>query len=149
VGAAPVTIAAPDIYTAVERGTVDGVTWPQSGITGFALEEVIKYEILPGVMQVEPMTAINLDVWNKLPRHLQDVISEAADLTQYVGTSYWQLNIDREWEKMEAAGMQRLNLPPAEARKLVQIAYDKTWEKVIKDAPKDGPRAKELLTRIK
>ena len=148
-GVAPVTIAAPDIYTAVERGTVDGVTWPRSGITGFALEEVLKYEVLPGVMQVEPMTVVNLDVWNKIPKHLQDVLSESVELAEFVGTSFWYQNIVREWEKMEAAGMERINLPPAEAKKLVKIAYDKTWEKVLKDAPEDGPRMKELLTRIK
>jgi len=148
-GAAPLTIAAPDMYTALERGTVDGVMWPQAGITGFALEEVVKYEILPGVMQVEPLIVMNLDKWNSLPKHLQDFMLDTAYLMSFVGTSFWRENIEREWEKMEAAGMERINLPPQEGKKLVEIAYDKTWEKVLQDAPEDGAKMKKLLTRKK
>src|SRR5215470_15313961 len=38
-GATPVSIAAPDTYTALERGTVDGTVFPWEAIYGFKLAE--------------------------------------------------------------------------------------------------------------
>src|SRR5262245_21432946 len=45
-GAVPVPIAAPDAYSALERGTVDGTMFPWEAIFSFKLHEVIKHHTI-------------------------------------------------------------------------------------------------------
>ena len=44
-GAIPVSIPAPDTYTALERGTVDGTIFPWEAISSFKIAEVLKYHV--------------------------------------------------------------------------------------------------------
>jgi TRAP-type C4-dicarboxylate transport system substrate-binding protein len=59
-GATPVTIPPTEIYTAMERGVVDGFMWPNVGMISWGLQEVTKYQLKPGVFAMEPATMINL-----------------------------------------------------------------------------------------
>ena len=44
-GAIPVSIPAPDTYTALERGTVDGTIFPWEAISSFKLAEVLRHHV--------------------------------------------------------------------------------------------------------
>jgi hypothetical protein len=50
-------------------------------------------------------------------------------------------------ETMKKAGLTVITLPPNEAKQYHDIAYNSTWEMVIKGAPTYGPRFRELMTR--
>lgn len=149
-GAKPVTIPPADLYTALERGTVQGTYWPEAGITGFALEEVVKYELWPGIWQMQPGTLMNLDTWNKIPKEMQDVINECMEEAEYIAVAarIWEGQLDWEY-KMKPAGMKRVMLPAEDADKYVALAYSANWEEIIKHAPEYGPRLKKLLSREK
>lgn len=43
--------------------------------------------------------------------------------------------------------MEMIKLPDAEAEQFLKIARDALWEQVIKDAPKNGPRLKEVFVK--
>ncbi len=85
-GAAPVTTAGGEIYTALERGTIDATEWGTlwENITpGFY--KVAKYLIIPGIHQpTAPFELIiNNDVWNSLTPADQELIETAARLTTF------------------------------------------------------------------
>jgi len=149
-GAKPVTIPPSELYTALERGTVQGTYWPESGITGFALEEVVKYELWPGIWQMQPGTLVNLDTWNKIPKQMQDVINECMEENEYIAVAarIWEAYLDWEY-KMKPAGIARVILPAGEADRYTELAYSANWEQVIKHAPEYGPRLKKLFSRKK
>ena len=73
-GISPVTMSLGDIYTAMDRGLVDG--WAATPGTGlrFHLDEVTKYVIAHGFYQSNATVKMNLDTWNSLPKHLQDLM---------------------------------------------------------------------------
>jgi TRAP-type C4-dicarboxylate transport system substrate-binding protein len=146
-GATVITMPAPEIYTAMERGTVDGFMFPQTGFTGFAWEEVTKYQILPGVFQIEPASCIRLEVWNELPPHLQEVLlSSVRDMEGYfTAARLWFLQ--REWTYALGEGMKQISLPADEGGVFVKRAIDKTLEQVRKDDPKWAPRFEALFVR--
>ena len=50
-GIAGVNIAAPEVYTALERGTVQGYGWPLWGINDFGWDKLTKIRIDPGLLQ--------------------------------------------------------------------------------------------------
>jgi TRAP-type C4-dicarboxylate transport system substrate-binding protein len=146
-GATPVTIPPTEIYTSMERGVVDGFMWPNVGVISWGLQEVTKYAISPGVFQMEPATAINMEKWKKIPADIQAMIMEVMQDMEYIATMRNTLIEQKEDRVRKAAGMQTLTLPPEEAKKFYNTAYDKTWEYVIGMAPEYGPKLRELSSR--
>ena len=55
-----------EIYTALERGVVDGYGWPIQGIDELGLVPVTRFRIDPGFFVAPNEVLINLDVWKKL-----------------------------------------------------------------------------------
>jgi TRAP-type C4-dicarboxylate transport system substrate-binding protein len=47
-GGTAVTSTGPEVYTMLERNTVDGYGWPARGIFDFSWQKVTKYRIDPG-----------------------------------------------------------------------------------------------------
>jgi len=146
-GASPVTMPPPEIYTAMERGVVEGFMWPRVGMISWGLQEVTKFMIEPGVFQMEPATMVNLDRWKKIPKDLQDLLLEVIQAHEYIGTMRNYMIVEKEERVREKAGMKNIELPPKEAEKFVKTAYDMTWEEVIKRAPDYGPKLKKAMSK--
>jgi TRAP-type C4-dicarboxylate transport system substrate-binding protein len=146
-GASPVTMPPPEIHTAMERGVVDGFMWPKVGMISWGLQEVTKFMIEPGVFQMEPATMINLDRWKKIPKDLQELLLDAIQEHEYVGSMRNYMILEKEERVREKAGMKTLKLPPGEAEKFVKTAYDMTWEEILKAAPEYGPKLRKAMSR--
>ena len=142
-GASPVTMPPPDVYTALKRGVVDACMWPIL-ISDWGWHEVAKYAIFPGIFQIEPSTLVNLDTWNKLPKDLQDSMINAFKKLEPIGTKEFEVEVEKEWATQKAAGGEQITLPPAEAKKFREVAYEETWKEVIKMAPVYGPQFRKL-----
>ncbi|MEW6664520.1 MAG: TRAP transporter substrate-binding protein DctP [Thermodesulfobacteriota bacterium] len=146
-GASPVTLAPPELYNALERRIVDGYMFPTFGITGYAWHEVTKYKIEPQVFQAEPATIVNLDTWNKLPKHLQELLADVAKIFEYFGVA------DPLWVKEEEeyviakSGMRVITLPPKDAAAFYNLAYETTWKKVLEESPEYGARLQPMLKK--
>jgi len=146
-GASPVTMAPPELYNALERRIVDGFMFPTFGITGYAWHEVTKYKIEPQVFQAEPATLVNLDTWNKLPKHLQDLLTDVAKIIEYWGAadSVW---VKEEEEYVTAkAGMQVISLPQKDAELFRNLAYETTWKKILEESPEYGGKLRQLIAK--
>ena len=82
-GAAAVTMPGGEVYTSLERGTIDATEWGTLSINvPMGLHKIAKYIIIPGVHQ--PMVVwellINKKVWDKLEKRDQALIESAAKL---------------------------------------------------------------------
>lgn len=78
-GAVPVAIPAPDLYPALQRGTVDGTLFNLPTAAGYKLQEQIKYATDNMNLGLFPaLYVINEDVWNTLPEDIQTALVEAA-----------------------------------------------------------------------
>ena len=146
-GASPVTIPPTEIYTSMERGVVDGFMWPRSGMISWGLQEVTKYVVEPGVFQMEPATMINMNKWKQIPKDLQDIIQEAVEEVEYIGSMRNMMIVQNEDVIRKAAGMEYIQLSPEEAKKFRQICYDKTWEYVLERTPDYGPKLRKLMSK--
>ncbi len=146
-GATPVSMPAPEIFTAMERGVVDGFMWPKVGMISWGLHEITKYVVDPPILHMGSCTAMNLASWNKLPIDLQDVVMDAMKDMEYIGAMRNIMIAEYEDSVRKAAGMEFVPLSPEDARKLKSMAYEKTWEVVIKEAPEDGPKLRKLLSK--
>ncbi|UOA33115.1 Solute-binding protein [Sulfitobacter sp. DSM 110093] len=78
-GAVPVAIPAPDLYPALQRGTVDGTLFNLPTAAGYKLQEQINYSTDNINLGLFPaLYVINEDVWRSLPEDIQVAIIEAA-----------------------------------------------------------------------
>ena len=146
-GANPITIPPTDIYTSLERGVVDGFMFSKIGMTSFGFQEVIKYIIEPGVFQIEPVTVMNLDRWKKIPKDLQELLMDVMKDHEYIASMRSLMIEEKEDRVMEKGGMKITKLPPEEAAKYIKIAYDTTWEQIIKTAAEYGPKLRKAMSR--
>src|SRR6185436_7151219 len=82
-GVVPQQLGAPDIYPALEKGTIDAAEWVgpyDDEKLGF--NKVAKYYYYPGWWEGGPSLhhMVNLDKWNSLPKQYQSLIKTASAL---------------------------------------------------------------------
>ena len=79
-GTVPVPLPMPEVYLALERGTIDMATLNWEGSVAFKWFEVTKYrtELPIGLNASCLITAMNLDTWNSLPPDVQAIFTELS-----------------------------------------------------------------------
>lgn len=82
-GGTPVELPAPEMYLAMQRGTVEGALAPISSLPSYKIEEVADYTTTNLALgSACTVWLINEEVWGGLSSDTQDAIVEAAELTQ-------------------------------------------------------------------
>jgi len=148
VGANPVMMAPGDIYTGLERGVVDGFVWPAAQISEWGWEKVTKYVIEPPTpYQAIDVVLVNLDVWKKLPTHLQDLLIYSAKEDEFRTIVRALEYIPRENARLQKMGIQFLTLPEAEAKKMADAANSALWDAVISRDPENGPKFRDMISK--
>ena len=78
-GAVPVSISAPETYTALQRKTVDGALFSFYSVPIYKLDEVIGYSTTNANLGSYPIVyTINKSVWDSLEPDLQKILQETA-----------------------------------------------------------------------
>lgn len=121
-GAETVTLPPGEIFTSLERGVINGFTWPFVGISALQLHEVAGYQVLPTYWQTDIIELINLDVWEGLSQAQQDCLTEAAIAVEgMTAEAYEQLRAE-ELEVLDAAGVEQVELEGAEAEEYLELS---------------------------
>lgn len=146
VGAVPIGMPPPDVYTAMERGVVDGYILPPATIRDFGLIPVSKYMIFPGFYEPCQFVLINLDKWKKLPQHLQDLLTENTKKMAHYNIENIANHLKAEMDDFKKQGMTFTELPGAEASKFKKLAEDALYGVVLKKAPEEAKKIKEMIS---
>jgi TRAP-type C4-dicarboxylate transport system substrate-binding protein len=77
-GASVININASEIYTALERGTVDMMGWTQIGLMDLNWDRYIKYRILPEFFQTDLMIIVNQKKWESLSPKTRDILQRTV-----------------------------------------------------------------------
>jgi TRAP-type C4-dicarboxylate transport system substrate-binding protein len=146
-GGNPVVIPPTEVYAALERNVVDGYCWPATGIRDWGWDKQTKYVVDPGFYGVPNPLLINLNTWNKLPKKLQDLLTEAAVEAEKKVVALFEDLAQKERPILVKQGIQVIDLPPAEREKFLKVAFEEGWKDVLAKNPKTGPELKKLLTQ--
>jgi TRAP-type C4-dicarboxylate transport system substrate-binding protein len=142
-GGTTVTTAPGEVYTALERGVVDGYGWPITGIFDLGWEKVTKYRMEPPFYSVEVGVLVNLDVWKGLTDAQRKVLNDAALWLEGLDSEN-EAAIKAEREKQAKAGIQTIEFGAAEDKMFRQRANDVGWASVIKRSPENGAKLRQL-----
>lgn len=77
-GGTAVVIPFGELYSAAEKGVIDGLVWPAVGAVGFKFHEVTPYLAEPAFGTVSYLIMMNLDKWKSLNADTQKALLEAG-----------------------------------------------------------------------
>jgi len=145
-GASTVSLQLPEFYTALERGVVDAVPLPMGMVPlDNKLYEVSKYILHPPL----PITTTNSFLanakrWDRLPADVRKLImDELIAIEPEVFEFYTNIMYKAEAELVKK-GMEIVELPPEEVKKLYYAFTDHSWNVFVKKFPEYGPKVYEI-----
>lgn len=111
-----------DVYELLQKGTVDATVQSLGKFVEAKLWEVCDYLTNAMFISASAATTVNLDVWNKLPKDIQDIIIEEAQIAE---KAINELEIKLYYTYLDelSANMTVYNLPAAERAK---------WQEAVK-----------------
>src|ERR1700743_1731099 len=77
-GGTVVQTAPGEVYTALDRGVVDGYGWPITGVFDLGWNEKTKYRVDPGFYTAEVSVLVNKATWDKLTDAQKNVLRKAG-----------------------------------------------------------------------
>jgi TRAP-type C4-dicarboxylate transport system substrate-binding protein len=145
-GATLVQTQPSEIYTSMERNVVDGYGWPIQGIDELGLLPVTKRRVEPSFFVAPNEILVNLDVYNKLTAAQKKVLDNSAAWVETWLDKY-EVDEGEKAKKLQADnGIKVVSLTPADAEKYLKIAYDSSWDEIMKIAPENGPRLRQFMS---
>src|SRR6185436_2021058 len=87
-GATLMQTAPGEVYTALERGVVDGYGWPVGGIFDLNWQEKTKYRVDPGFYDAEVSLVANLKKWKSLTQAQKDLLMRHVIAHEAAATSW-------------------------------------------------------------
>jgi TRAP-type C4-dicarboxylate transport system substrate-binding protein len=143
----PVSMPPADVYSALERGVVDGLGWTYAGTLDYGFPEVAKYVVDHPFYSINSTILINKAVWEKIPQNLRDQLEKIAVDFEVEVAKYYDNYAKDEDARLKAKGVQLVRFAPDDAKKFDNLAYDAGWTEFLAKNPTDGERIKKMLTK--
>ena len=149
-GATPILMPAGDIYTALQRGVIEGFAWPETGLPQLGVAEMVKYRIDPGFYRANSIVIINDDVWTKLSKAEKDYLTKLAHEYEAASAEMMTREQEKEEKLLLDKGMKILTLEGAAANSYLKMAYNAMWERLEGLVKSDTSKLREkFYTEIK
>ena len=148
-GATVVQTAPGEVYTALERGVVDGYGWPITGVFDLGWNEKTKYRVDPGFYTAEVSILINKASWDKLNDAQKAVLTKAAQQIESEADAFFAKANAADTERQAKAGIKTITFDEAGAKKYYDEAYKAGWAGIVRQSPEHGPKLQQLFSKAK
>jgi TRAP-type C4-dicarboxylate transport system substrate-binding protein len=142
-GIAGVNIAAPEVYTALERGTVQGYGWPLWGINDFGWEKLTKMRVDPGFYNVVNTVLMNKSKYDQLAPAQRKVVDDAVVWFENDDVRYTADKTKETLDLQAKAGIKPVNFGPDWKKTAVSLY----WDDLKKLSPDVIAKLQPLLTK--
>lgn len=126
-GASSVNIPPGELYTGMQKGVIDGFSFLAIGLKDFKIHEVSKYLIRPTFGYVSFSIFMNKARFDKLKSNQQKFIIAAAMKSETDAMSVFRQKQIEEEKFLISNGMQTMDLPLSEQKKLGMIFGKTIW----------------------
>ena len=132
-GAAPVALPGTEVYTALERGVIDGTDYGTLAMNeGLGFHKVAKFPVYPGIHSMPVVDiSVNMDKWNALPDDLKELLTVAV--RDFARDQIQRVVIEdiKARETVVENGVELVSWSEEDRRKLREIAKG-VWEEYSK-----------------
>ena len=127
-GGAPVTMAGGEVYTALQKGVLDGAAWTLVGVKDFKWQEVASYIVRPVFGSITMMMSMNLKKYNSLTPEQRKWIDEAGKQAELDSDAFFKNLIAEELKYLQSAGMKITNMNPDDAKNVEKYWNEGLWK---------------------
>ncbi len=145
-GASVVTTPPGEVYTALERGVVDGYGWPIGGIFDLNWHEKTKFRVDPGFYDAEVSLIMNLPAFKRLTEAQRNYLQKQL-MALEADNTFWTKYAADEIARQAKAGITTISFDAATARAFRERAYAIGWEAAAKQSPEVANRFKPLFSK--
>ena len=131
-GASTINMKSSEIYTGLQRGTVQGFGWPFVGVPSLGLHKLVKYRVTPPYYQSNVVTTVNTAKWNSLSKKQKDFLNKIS--LEYEETSLAFINKERaiDDKTLRDAGVKDIALKGNAAKSYLATAHGEIWKTLAK-----------------
>jgi len=126
-GASPVGIQGGEIYSALERGVLDGTAWAAIGALDFKWYEVSGHALRPTFGTVTLPIFMNLQRFNALDAETQALLLELGEEIERIAVTVGEEVFVAETEKLQELGMTLAEVSPEAAGSVAQAWAESSW----------------------
>lgn len=124
-GAEPVGMPAPEIYTSMQRGVIDGLSFPWEGMKTFRLNELTNYHTQVPFYTLIFVATMNQNAYESLTPEQQQAIDENSGMK-------WAKKAGEVFAADDKAGKQQAKEAGHTIRVVENPLQDSAWEKPLK-----------------
>jgi len=149
VGASPTPVPASEIYTALDRGTIDATGFSHASMLSFRFNEISDWytvEMNPGTLNC-PMV-INTDAFDALPAQYKELLMEAKELGYTALKEANEAGTEKALDEFEQQGLEKVKFSDEEMSRFREKAADPVWQEWIEENEAAGVPAQELFDRV-
>src|SRR4029079_10038118 len=119
--ASVMTTAPGEVYTALERGVIDGYGWAIPALFDLNWQEKTKYRVDPGFYNAEVSLIMNLDKYKALAPKVRAALV-AESLCDEKQNDFWKTYNQQETKRQADAGIQTITFDAATSKAYVEKA---------------------------
>lgn len=143
-GGSPSVMPVSEIYTAAERGVIDGAGHNIFGNYQLGLHEVLPYLARPGFGVSSLMVVFNEDAWAGIPEEDQEIFLQIGRELEHRSLAHYEELIALETERMEEVGAEITEFGPEQRAVLDQVFADVLWQQAIDNSGEPAARIREI-----
>lgn len=145
-GATAVGVSSPDLFMALDRGTVDGILNITDGIWALKLEDTLKYCLYMPLTCDVTVNAMSLKTWNSLPGDVKAVIEDINNEMQWRYIEQWAPE-EEDFERLRKIGIEVIH-PSPEEKAAMRNAVKPVAKEWLNGMEKRGLDAKKIVDEI-
>ncbi|MBY7144509.1 TRAP transporter substrate-binding protein DctP [Virgibacillus sp. NKC19-3] len=151
-GASPVAMAAPEMYTAIERGTIEGAVIAETSYKPYQLQKAANYSTTNANMgSFVANYSINEEVYQNLPEEIQQAMNQAGEDTMVHFSKFLDEHVEELIKEFEEEGMDMYELDDETLSTLnrdIQSTWDE-WAQKLEERGYPGKKTLHLFNDIK
>ena len=149
-GAVPTSVSAPEVYTALERGTFQAASFPFTySFTSYKLHEVSKWYthgMQLGI--VHNSLVVNIKAWEALPAEYKKILEDARPEAYRLQREAYEAADKKSFPLFEKRKLEVIKITPEMRENLIKTAGRPVWDKWVADTEAKGLPGKEALDLV-
>jgi len=148
VGASPIQVSAPDMYTNLEKRVTDAQVIPLEAMMTFKLNEVVKYVTMLNAGGGSFLTVMNQKTWSSLPADIQKIVDEMSPWAEEIQAKSWAGARGYSASVAKKSNIELIEFSPAERNRWIEISkpIEEEW---ARETDAKGLPASKMVQEIK
>ncbi len=137
-GAQVINLPSTELYTALERGTVDLTAWTQIGVMDLNWDRYLKYRILPDFFSTDLHILVNLKKWQALSPKTREILQRVAIRHETESLAALQKLWHEEQGELKKRGIKTVAQSPEASKRFVEGARSASLARMKERMEKAG-----------